>query len=98
MLPNMISGKTVNTCVSNLLGKLSLLAAKSLGYAETVYVTIWTKYVTCAAPRGLEKGFAVGTALYRVYFCDPGVVAMPSYSIVVHTYHVDSTTYARKDE
>jgi Tfp pilus assembly protein FimT len=27
-----------------------------------------------------------------------GVIVVPSYSIGMHTYHVDSTTYARKEE
>jgi prepilin-type N-terminal cleavage/methylation domain-containing protein len=66
VLPGMLSGKTVKTHVSNMLSKLSLLSGKSVGYAGTICVTAWTKYVTYAAPRRLREGFSLSELLIAV--------------------------------
>jgi prepilin-type N-terminal cleavage/methylation domain-containing protein len=99
ILPGMISDKTVKTHVGNISSKLSLLAAMSERYAGTVCVPVWTKYVTCAAPRRLREGFSLSELLFTVgILAILWVIAMPSLSIVMHICYLDSTIFISTEE
>ncbi|GEM_PF-2726205 len=83
--PGMISGKTVKTHVSNMLSELSLLAAKSVGYTETVCVTRMDKICHLYSARKTARRVSLSELLVSVgILAILGVIARPSFSIVIY--------------